>query len=178
MILTVDRAASFAARDSAELATLAAAVRGPEDSLTWPGRSLEWTSPDWYVRARDSTGRLVSVVGILIREGTYDGRPVRIGGVGGVKTHPDARRQGCATQALARAAEFFLTEPDVAFAVLVCDRELLDYYDHRGWSEFRGTLMIRNRQAIAAFTIASVMTRPIKAAEPRDGTIDLCGPPW
>jgi len=178
IIVTVDPAANFAARDAAELATLAAAARGSEGSASWPGRDLEWVRPEWFVRVRDVAGRLVSVAGILVREGTYDGRTVCIGGVGGVKTHPDSRRRGYATEALTHATEFLRSEGAVAFALLVCSSELLSYYGRRGWCGFGGGLLIRNRQETVAFTIAAVMTRPIQEAAPRDGTIDLCGPPW
>lgn len=177
-VLTVDRVVSFTARDHSELAKLASAARGLEASKSWPGRHLEWAPPQWYVRARDAAGNLVSVTGIIVREGFYNGRQLHIGGVGGVKTHPDARRQGYATKTLRRATEFFRSESDVAFAVLVCDRDLLGFYTRRGWCDFRGTLLIRTFQSSTAFTIASVMTQAIHASAPRDGTIDLCGPPW
>jgi predicted acetyltransferase len=108
----------------------------------------------------------------------HDGRPVRIGGIGGVKTHPTARRHGYARQGLQRAGEFFHTQPDVAFALLVCRPHLIDYYSRLGWQEFNGRLLVRQHGAVAGFTFNRVMTCGVRSAGPVAGTIDLCGPPW
>jgi hypothetical protein len=107
-----------------------------------------------------------------------DGRPVRVGGVGGVKTHPAARRQGFARRALGRAVEFFREQPEVAFGLLVCEPHLLGYYGRLSWQEFSGRLLVTQRGEPAEFTFNRVMVCAVREAAPAAGTIDLQGPPW
>src|SRR5262245_66613823 len=78
----------------ADLAALERAVYPPEESATWPGRQLEWAAPESGVFLRTADGGLVSFVGIHVRSALHDGRPVQVGGIGGVETHPAARRPG------------------------------------------------------------------------------------
>jgi GNAT superfamily N-acetyltransferase len=164
--------------DRAELTALGQAVYPPEVAEAWHGRHLEWSSADWGVFVRSKDGALVSFVGVHLRDALCDGGPVRVGGIGGVKTHPAARRQGLASRAIGRAVEFFREQPDVAFGVLVCEPHLLAYYGRLGWQEFSGRLLIAQRGEPAVFTLAQVMVCPVRATAPTAGTIDLLGPPW
>jgi len=177
-VMTVGSVADLAPSDRGELRDLSSAVNGPASAIDWPGRALEWSSAEWCVQARDAHGRLVSVTGIVLRQGTYGGRPLRIGGIGGVKTHPQARRQGHAARTLTRAVDFLHTQIGVAFALLVCDPQLIPYYARLGWRVFHGRLLIRNAGAVVEFDLARVMTLDIESAAPVQGTIDICGPPW
>jgi predicted N-acetyltransferase YhbS len=176
-ILTVDRVGDLTDDDRDALRTLTAAVYPPSASADWAGRHFEWSPHDACVRARDDDGTLVSYVGLCLRGGVHDGRPVRIGGIGGVKTHPAARRRGLAAQGMRRAIEFF-RGADVAFALLVCEPRLLDYYGALGWREFAGRLLVRQRGETVPFTFNRVMTCAVHADAPGGGTIDLQGPPW
>jgi aminoglycoside 2'-N-acetyltransferase I len=107
-----------------------------------------------------------------------DGTPVRVGRIGGVKTHPGALGRGFAALGIRHAVEFFHEQPALGFALLVCRPHLLGYYTRLSWHEFAGRLLIRQRGAVAEFTGTRVMTQGIRADGPRAGTIDLCGPPW
>lgn len=176
--ITFDRVADLSDADRAEGRELGLAVYPPGHFDDWPGRHLEWAAPEWCVRVRRSDGALASYVGVYVRDSTCDDRPVRIGGVGNVKTHPAARRRGFARLGIRRAIEFFRGRPDVAFALLVCDPPLLGYYARLGWREFGGRLMVRQRGAAAEFTLDRVMTHPVATDGPAIGTLDLCGPPW
>src|SRR5215207_10039159 len=86
---------------------LAAAVYPPEAVANWSGNHLDWSNVEWCVRVFDEAGAQVSYAGVLVRDATLDGGPVRVGGIGGVRTHPDARRRGYAALAMRRAVEFF-----------------------------------------------------------------------
>src|SRR5262249_19011586 len=112
-VVSLDRVADLSEGDRADLLALSHAVYPPAESANWPGRHLEWAAAEWCVRVRDAEGKLVSHVGVLLRQASHEGRPVRIGGVGGVKTHPAARGLGHATLGLLRAVEFFEEQSDV-----------------------------------------------------------------
>lgn len=173
----LDRLADLTDADRHALRELSLAVYPPREATDWPGRRIEWAAAEWCVRLYDDRGALVSYVGINLRDALLDGRPVKVGGIGGVKTHPDARRRGLAERGMQRAAEFF-REQAADFAVLVCDARLLDYYGRLGWREFTGRLMVRQHGAPAEFTFNRVMTCAVRSAAPETGTVDLLGPPW
>src|SRR5262245_59582558 len=67
---------------------LSLAVYPPGESAGWAGRQIEWAAAEWCVRISDARDGLVSYVGISLRDARHDGQPVRVGGIGGVKTHP------------------------------------------------------------------------------------------
>src|SRR5664279_5695155 len=75
----------------------------PLFEAVWPQEVVEKLSWGHIVLAQadlrvllESDEQLVCHVGITRREGTWDGRKIRIGGIGGVSTHPDFRRRGFA----------------------------------------------------------------------------------
>ena len=176
--LTVDRIADLTAPEREALRALSAAVYPPNRSETWSGATLEWSPAEWCVRVHGERGAVDSYIGISLREAQLDDRPVRVGGIGGVKTHPSARRRGLAARGMQRAIDFFHEQPDVAFALLVCAPHLIDYYGAQGWREFSGQLLVRQHGATVPFTFNRVMTLGIRSAVPLAGTIDLQGPPW
>jgi hypothetical protein len=169
--------AELAETEREALRRLSQAVYPPESIAEWPGRHIEWSSPEWCVRVHDGDA-LVSYVGVYLRDGHCDGRRVRIGGVGNVKTHPAARRRGHAALGIRRAHAFFQEQPTVDFALLVCEPRLLGYYASLGWREFTGRLLVRQHGAAAEFTLDRVMTHSVHADAPTAGTINVCGPPW
>jgi len=157
---------------------LTAAVYPPAENADWPGRKLDWAGAEMGVRVVDDSGWLVSYVGVLTREGLLDDKPVVIGGIGGVKTHPDARGMGYAALGMRGATEWFQQQPRVDFGLLVCDSSLLGYYANLGWVEFVGRLLTTQGGTTVEFTFNSVMTQPIHSHAPETGTIDLLGAPW
>jgi catechol 2,3-dioxygenase-like lactoylglutathione lyase family enzyme len=176
--MVLRRMADLTDAEGAEREALGRAVYPPEVAAVWPGRYLEWSTPEWGVFVRAMGGALVSCLGIVVRPALRDGLPVRVGGVGGVKTHPAARRQGFAARAIARAVEFFRQQPDVAFGLLVCEPHLIGYYSRLGWQEFSGRLLVTQHGESSEFTFNRVMVCGVREAAPVAGTIDLLGPPW
>ena len=170
----------------------------PEDIADWPGRHLEWAHSQWDVFVASKLGRsapytggerpifvvdddqtLVSYTGIVVREAAHNGSPVRVGGVGGVKTHPAARGRGYAAAGLRRAMDFFNEQhPSIDFALLVCDPSLLGYYSEHGWQEFTGDMLTRQSDRTEKFVFNRVMVTSVQSSAPTSGTIDLMGPPW
>jgi aminoglycoside 2'-N-acetyltransferase I len=173
-----DSLAALSEADRAAIRALSQAVYPPAEAADWPGRSIEWANPEWCARVWATDGTLVSFVGVLLRHAIYNEQPVTIGGVGGVMTHPETRRRGYAKIGMHRASEFFTQQPDVGFALLVCEPRLIHYYGSMGWREFSGKLWVRQHGAMAEFTFNRVMTLGVTQNTPTTGVIDLCGPPW
>lgn len=172
------RSADLSAGERTEVRELSRAIYPAEETENWPGSHIEWSEFEWCVRVREQNGKLVSYVGVLVREARYGDQQVLVGGVGGVGTHPAARRRGYAGMGLNRAIEFFDQEAEVDFALLVCRAELIQYYSQHGWREFDGQLLIRQHGELVEFTFNRVMTLGIRSEAPITGIIDLGGPPW
>ena len=175
--VSLDSVAHLSDDDRAAVRELTLAVYSPERHADWPGREVGWATPRWCVRVRGADGGLACFAGVYLRDATWDGRAVRVGGVGNVKTHPAARRRGYGGAAVRRAVEFF-DEQGADFALLVCEPLLTGYYARLGWAPFAGRLLVRQGGAVAEFTLNRAMTLGVRSAGPASGTIDLCGPPW
>lgn len=176
--ISLTRISDLSAGERAEVRDLSKAIYPPEAIVDWPGRHIEWSEFEWCVRVRDEDGEIASYVGVLVRKASYDDRSVLVGGVGGVGTHPAARRRGYAGMGLNRAVEFFSQEVEVEFALLVCSPELIKYYSRHGWREFNGQLLVRQHGEQVEFTFNRVMTLGIRSEAPITRVIDLGGPPW
>jgi len=175
---SLSRVSDLTAEEQAEIRDLSLIVYPPEEWADWPGRLIEWANHEWCVRTRDESGALVSYTGIVLRQITLDNAPMRIGGVGGIKTHPAARGRGYARMGIERALGFFDKQQDVSFALLVCEPHLLPYYSSLGWKEFHGRLLVTQHGKVADFTFNRIMTHPVHTEGPTAGIIDLCGAPW
>lgn len=178
MTVTLHAVADLTAEDRAALRVLAEAVYPPDVAAAWPGRTLEWAAPEWCVVVRDAGGRAVCHVGVVVRDARCAGRPVRVGGIGGVKTHPAARGQGYATAAIGRALAFLRDEAAVAFALLVCEPGLIPFYGRLGWQPFPHDLLVTQRGATVPFTFNRPMALPLGTAVAPAEPLDLLGPPW
>lgn len=130
MRIAVRRADELSAEEKDALRDLSAAVFPPEIAASWPSRLTEWASPQWCILGSDD-GRILPHAGALIRDGAAGGKSAKIGGVGGVKTHPEARGRGLASAAVRRAVEL-LREQGADFALLVCEPALVPFYERIG----------------------------------------------
>jgi aminoglycoside 2'-N-acetyltransferase I len=160
------------------LKALTAAVYPPEVLATSPGRAFQWAPAQWSVLVWTVEDRLIAHVGIVTRKGTLDGVPVKIGGIGGVKTHPQAQGRGYASTALRRAAIALHDDHHVAFSLLVCQAHLLPFYGRLGWLLFPGRLIVEQPGGPIVFTINRPMVLPGLRPAPQEGVIDLRGFPW
>jgi GNAT superfamily N-acetyltransferase len=172
------RVADLTAGEQTALRTLSLAVYPPEVSAEWPGRAIEWAAHQWAVVGWSAEGAALCYVGVILRDARWGDRAVRVGGIGGVKTHPASRGRGLATTAIRRALEFFHGQGDVDFGLLVCETDLVPFYKRLGWRRFPGDLLVAQRRATVPFTFNLAMTTPVRLQEPLAGTIDLLGPPW
>jgi len=157
---------------------LEALVYTPEFLKTWAGRDVTWAHADKRALVRTDAGKLVSHAGAYVRQGAWDGLPVMLGGIGGVVTDPEHRRQGYARAALKCALTWLHDEPAVPFAVLFCEPHNIAFYAHQGWQRFEGTVIVRQPGGAAPFTLFHAMTLAIRQRAALRGTLDLRGEPW
>lgn len=154
------------------------AVYPPEKDEGWAGAALEWANSQWDLTISTADLGLIHYTGLLARMARWQSRAVHIGGIGGVKTHPDARGRGYASEALDRAVEFFRESIAVDFGLLVCDDRLVEFYEGQGWHLYGGSLFTHQLGKRAKFTFNRVMVRDITTDAPTHGELDLQGPPW
>jgi nodulation protein A len=164
--------------ERAALKALTAAVYPPEVVVVSPGRHFHWAPPDYSVLVCTPEGELVSHVGIVVRTGTLDGAAVKIGGVGSVKTHPQAQGRGYASAGLRRAVTALHDDHHVTFSLLVCQEHLLPFYNRLGWLPFSGRLIVEQPTGPTVFTINRPRVLAGLSGAPQDGMIDLKGLPW
>lgn len=161
-----------------ELSALSNAAHPSTETTPDPFPGIQWAAPHWRVLIWNDDAQLISHIGVITREADYQGKRVLLGGIGGVETHPQARKRGFASAGLVRAGEFLCTECDVDFSLLFCSEELLPFYGRFGWKQFRGDVLIMQTSGKAKMTVQESMVLPGKQTAPLDGVLDLCGNPW
>ena len=174
----VKAVASLGADERAALAALTAAVYPTDVVAASPGRHLRWAPPEYSVLVRSADGELVSHVGIVVRTATVNGAAMTIGGVGSVKTHPQARGRGYASAGMRRAATVLHEDHRVAFSLLVCQEHLVPFYGRLGWTVFPGRFVVEQPAGRTVFTINRPMVLSGLRPAPEDGIIDIDGLPW
>jgi aminoglycoside 2'-N-acetyltransferase I len=97
------------------------------DISTWT-----WSQDDWRVWVQVDH-RIVAHVAITERTCLVNRQPVKVGGIGGVGTHPDWRKQGLASLAMQKTADFLVHQLKADFGVLFCANEMVPYYQRLGW---------------------------------------------
>jgi aminoglycoside 2'-N-acetyltransferase I len=149
----------------------------------WPDRaSLPWghivfAHADLRVLVEDGDGGIVGHVGIYRRRAMLDGRPVHVGGIGGVVTRVDQQRHGYATLALNAAIATLKHEGSIAFAMLFCEPHLTTFYGARGWHAFDGEVYAEQPGGHGRFDVMTPMVFDL-VRRPRKGSLDLQGLPW
>ena len=158
-------------------APLYEAVWPPEARATQPWANVVFARAELRVLVEDENQGLVCHVGIYRREATWNGRPVRIGGIGGVMTHEGCRRRGFASVALNAAVQTLKDERATDFALLFCEPDNAAFYRNRGWKPFTGEVFAEQPGGRTSFDVLMPMVFYLKRA-PFEGIIDLCGLPW
>ena len=167
----------FSERQQKGLDALRAAVYPPEVLETLPSRFFTWAKPGWSVLVWEDD-ELVSRVGLLVRDVFHDGTPKRIGGIGGVATHPASQGKGHASLAMREAADRFHNDLNVAYALLFCRPQLIPFYERLMWKPFEGKVFVEQLQGKMDFTANGAMVLDVKEQAPLDGVLDLNGLPW
>jgi aminoglycoside 2'-N-acetyltransferase I len=165
--------------ERAALRSLAVAVYSPEVEAAWPGRLIEWAARQSSVIVWDDTGgQALAHAGLLTRQARWNDGHLKVGGVGGVMTHPEFRGRGFASAAVNHCVQFFREQGDIDFGLLVCEPHLVPFYERLGWRFFSGELFVAQHGKTTKFTLCGTMTIPVRLQAELSGTIDLLGPPW
>ena len=93
---------------------------------------LEWRPKEVHLLL-DLDGQPVSHVGVLRHDVYSDGRLVRIAGVGGVITVPEAQGRGYASQLVQYANRLAREQWSVRVGLLFCLPQTVSYYERLGW---------------------------------------------
>jgi aminoglycoside 2'-N-acetyltransferase I len=137
---------------------------------------VHWAHADRRVLLWAADGRLACHVGLFARNGTWNGAPIRLAGVGGVATSADFRRQGFASAAMRHAAAAFRAD-GADCGLLFCEAHNLAFYQKLGWHSFNGKVFAQQPQGRVAFDRLHALVLDLKLA-PRLGVLDVCGLPW
>lgn len=138
----------------------------------------EWTDADWQLVSWIGD-EWVSVVELNTRTILVGGVPFRAGGVGGVYTPEAYRGKGYASASMQRAQDYLCREQSVDFALLLCGKHRISFYEGLGW------LVVDNHalyhQTIGVFALPADLYRMIYSCGDHawpQGEIDFQGPPW
>jgi len=152
---------------------------------TWPRAkmaNLSWgqvvfAHADFRVFVERENEGIVCHVGIFRRHATLNGRPVHVGGIGGVATRSDSKRRGYATVALNAAIATLRHEGSIGFALLFCEPHNEAFYRARGWHDFEGEVFVEQPAGRVRFDVMKPMVFDL-VLKPRNGTLELNGLPW
>ena len=148
----------------------------PLFDMVQPSGLVDLARPDLRVIV-EADEQPVCHVGLHRRDGIWRGRKIRIGGIGGVVTHPDFRRQGLASIALDAALHTLREERSNDFALVLSEPALAGFFISRNWKPFMGELYAEQRSTRVRFDARQPLVYYIKRA-PHEGELDLCGLPW
>jgi len=148
----------------------------PETSAERPWGTVAFARPDLRVIV-EADEQPVAHVGLHRREGIWRERPIRIGGIGDVLTHPDFRRQGLASLAIDAALHTLRDERSNDFALLFCTAEMASFYTSRNWKPYMGEVFAEQDGKRVRFESLQPLVYYLKRA-PHEGELDLCGLPW
>jgi nodulation protein A len=142
------------------------------------GTNIQWSAKsDWHVLVWEEA-EIVSHVEILERTGLVGGKPIHLGGIGGVATFKAWRKHGLAAAAL-KVAQAYLKDPlAVDFGLLVCGENMVHYYRKFGWELVARQMWIDQPQGRIIFHDVPILVLPVCKSGWPAGEIDLCGRPW
>ena len=136
----------------------------------------QWRPKEWHFIVEED-GLVVSHVGVLQTTVRAGAREVRVGGIGGVVTVPEAQGRGHVHAAMRRAAEFMCDELQVEFGMLFCLPRLAPFYARQGWQLLAETVEFDQPSGPIASPF-SVMALPCHGHEWPAGKIEVGGLPW
>ena len=144
--------------------------------LAW--RHIVWAHADARVLVSDGdiATPIICHVGLYSRQAIWNDTPVTIGGIGGVATHPERRKQGHASAAIAAGIARF-RQSDADFGLLFCEPHNFAFYRGLGWHQFEGEVYAEQPEGRVRFAAMTPFVFDLRRS-PRSGVIDLRGLPW
>ena len=135
-----------------------------------------WSEVDWYILVKVQ-GIIRSQLGIIERSGFVNGKPIKLGGIGGVATIPAWQRRGLSSQAMLIAQKFLKDTLRVDFGLLICGDHRVSFYQKFGWQVVEGPLFFDQPDGRRK-NDGVTMILPCSEANWSEGEIDLCGLPF
>ncbi|MEO8434182.1 MAG: GNAT family N-acetyltransferase [Pyrinomonadaceae bacterium] len=138
--------------------------------------AYQWRPKVWHFFVEDER-RVVSHVGVLeavVRTGDQE---VKVGGIGGVVSVPEAQGHGHIHAAMERAVEFMRDELKVEFGMLFCLPRLVSFYARQGWQLLEETVEFEQPSGPVISPFRS-MVLAWDAREWPAGKINVGGLPW
>ena len=130
----------------------------------------------WFViGTRDQ--ELAGQVGILQREISVDGHPLRVGGIHGVITEPEHRCRGVASALMGRAVDFIGQELHLPCGLLTCQPRLEAFYNRLRWKTTKETCVFEQPDGPRSCGGLTMVVECGEISWP-EGRIDLRGLPW
>ena len=143
------------------------------DAAYWG--QFEWAEAHWHVFGM-LAGRPVSYAEFTLCDAMTDDKRTAILGLVGLGTAPDHQGRGFATKLMAAVREYRGKER-AGLGLLVCDSDLVGFYEKCGWREFAGELLVCNHgEELVWPKRSTVLLRDL--SHPLPARIDLCGPPF
>lgn len=136
----------------------------------------QWRPKELHFIVEDE-GHVVSHVGVLEATVRAGERQVRVGGIGGVVSVPEAQGRGHIHSAMRRAAEFMQDELQVEFGMLFCLPHLAPFYARQGWQLLDETVEF-DQPSGPVISPFSVMVLSWGGREWPAGKIEVGGLPW
>jgi aminoglycoside 2'-N-acetyltransferase I len=135
-----------------------------------------WSQDDYRLLVRVDNC-IVSHVAMIERTCLVNKQPVKVGGVGGVGTHPDFRDRGLASLAMRQTADFLKNQLKVEYGVLFCANEMVPYYQRLGWRMIDAPVAFEE-QGVKMQCDCPVMYLPCEKLYWPAGNVDVCGTLW
>ncbi|MEA3364331.1 MAG: GNAT family N-acetyltransferase [Candidatus Hydrogenedentes bacterium] len=136
----------------------------------------DWARPDWRVLVR-SDGELAAHVAITQRTVSANGKPARVGGIGGVMSPPRFQGKGHAKTAMLRARDYMQKTLHLEFGFLFCSADLLRYYQRLGWERIDGPVSFAQDEGDATWH-EKAMVLPLTDRPWPGPPVDINGRPW
>lgn len=160
-----------------QAAPLFSAVWPPELRATFSWAHVVWANAERRVLVWSDAGELVCHVGVYARQAKWGDDSIRIGGIGGVITRQDSRKQGYASAAMGVAVAELRDKEGADFALLVCEPHNFGFYRRLGWRQFTGDVFAEQPEGRVRFDVMTAFVFDMRLS-PQGGAVDLCGLPW
>ena len=119
----------------------------------------------------EAADSVVAAAGLIIREASFNGNLVQIGGVGGVMTMPARQGTGIGRIVMEAVASIMAGFPEMQFAMLFCESKNIAFYQKLGWSNFEGVVEVQQDSGKLVYDIMQAMVRPVHGEAPVGGRL-------
>lgn len=139
-------------------------------------RDYRWRPKDYHFITEED-GRPLSHVGVVQAWVDVNGRRLRVGGIGGVVTRPEAQGRHLVHAAMQQASAFICHELGAEFGMLFCLPRLEPFYARQGWQALEDEIEIEQPAGRVVWPFR-VMVKPCGERVWPSGRVEVEGLPW